>query len=57
LSEIWGETEPGVEGYIQIRARNEALDTFIYAKAAALIAEIHTFDETLWDVFEAEMAD
>jgi phage terminase large subunit GpA-like protein len=49
LSEMWTEMEDGKMGYKKIYERNETLDTWIYAKAAATIIGITRWGDAEWD--------
>ncbi|MHB9292510.1 hypothetical protein Holit_01608 [Hollandina sp. SP2] len=49
LSEMWTELEDGKMGYKKIYERNETLDTWIYAKAAATIIGITRWGDADWD--------
>ena len=46
-----------VRDWIKIRDRNEVLDTFVYARAAAAIAQVDRFTEADWSRLEHEAAD
>jgi phage terminase large subunit GpA-like protein len=55
LSEMWTELEDGKAGYKKIYERNEALDTWIYAKAAATIIGISRWGIGEWDEWRAAL--
>jgi phage terminase large subunit GpA-like protein len=49
LSEIYGELENGSMGYKKIYERNEALDTFVYARAIMNILRADEWGDDKWD--------
>ncbi|MDR0374730.1 MAG: phage terminase large subunit family protein [Treponema sp.] len=52
LSEIYGELDNGKMGYKKIYERNEALDTFIYARAAMNILGADEWSDDKWDYWK-----
>lgn len=51
LSERYQEIKPGKMGWKTIRDRNEIWDLAVYASACMYIDDLHTWDDSLWDVF------
>jgi phage terminase large subunit GpA-like protein len=51
LSERYQEISPGKYGWEKIFQRNEVLDTFIYARAAAEYRNIQTWTSDVWDSY------
>ena len=52
LSEVYAEIEPGKWGWKKVFERNEPLDTWILARAAAERLNLPTWTEKLWDEYE-----
>ncbi|MDR2444998.1 MAG: phage terminase large subunit family protein [Spirochaetaceae bacterium] len=51
LSEVYAEDDTGKMAYKKIYERNEALDTFVYARAVASIIGADRWNEDQWDVW------
>jgi phage terminase large subunit GpA-like protein len=52
LSEVFAEVEPGKWGWRKTYDRNEPLDTWIYARAAAERLNLPTWTERVWNDYE-----
>jgi phage terminase large subunit GpA-like protein len=55
LSEVWTELDDGKMGYKKIHTRNETLDTWVYARAAATILGIDRMGESDWDEWRSRL--
>ena len=55
LSEVYAETEPGKWSYRKIYERNEPLDTWILARAAAEHLNLNSWTEQIWNDVEMRL--